>query len=595
MIEVNGLVGKNSIRPRGEFYEAEVPDTLDLAERARLAINNQTGNFEPEMSYGVYQEFRFDGAPEMGGLTWNLTAKNARVLPLLRTMSGDGKNLGIECDLMFTLLGQVDEDGLAYVPVDNDGAPKGTAYPLASGALVQAAANWYERDGNPAWLPIINSISTGLESVAIGKGDRAYYPPECGYAKGEWLWTTRGEAKIPYTPPEEPETEQQGLEGCVKFEQYAPLRAMVLNHRMNRSDSSRDMARKIARFCLKPGMWEDTISEGNPGNEHGTFAGHFYGNVASLLALMDLAVAEDDAWLKQFVREGYDHGRRAGIIRMGWFPCWINPEKYNRPAAYFLWVETCCVSAMLMLAVKLTDAGLGDYWDDVDSIVRNHLIAQQITDLDEMRRLGGGHRHDDELKRFLGGFNASMECWPNSTGPHMWGCCSTNGPMGLYYAWHGITRFQDGIATVNLFLNRASAWMDVDSYLPYEGKLVLRNKKARMVNVRIPYWLANGSIECRVNGETHSPPMSGNYLVFSDLEPSDTIQLAFDVPETTEKYTIGDRVYTLSFRGSTLVDITPRDENPRRYQYYRRQHMKAREAPMKTKRRFVADKIIPLQ
>jgi hypothetical protein len=550
---------------------------------------------EPEKAYGVYQEFRFDGAPQMGGLTWNLTAKNARVLPVLRTMSGDEENLEVECDLMRTLLGQVGEDGLAYVPIDNDGAPKGTAYPLASGALVQAAVNWYERDGNPAWLPIIDAITNGLEKAAIRKDDRAYYPPECGYTKGEWRWTTRGEATIPYTPPEEPEIEQQGLEGCVKFEQYAPLRAMVLNYRMNRSETSREMARKIARFCLKPGMWEDTSSEGYRGNEHGIFAGHFYGNVASLLALLDLAIIDDDDWLKQFVREGYDHGRRVGVIRMGWFPCWINPEKFKRPAVYALWVETCCVSAMLMLAVKLTDVGLGDYWDDVDSIVRNHLIAQQITDLEEMRRLGGGPKYDGVLKRFRGGFNASMECWANSTGPHMWGCCSTNGPMGLYYAWHGIIRFQDGVATVNLLLNRASAWMDIDSYLPYEGRLVLHNKKARVAKVRIPYWLMHRPIECRVNGENASPPMSGNYLVFSDLKPSDEIQLAFDVPETTEKYTMGDRVYTLIFRGSTLIDITPRDTNPKRYQYYRRQHMGVREAPMKIKKRFVAEKIIPLQ
>jgi DUF1680 family protein len=280
---------------------------------------------------------------------------------------------------------------------------------------------------------------------------------------------------------------------------------------------------------------------------------------------------------------------------MGWFPCWFNPEKFKRPAVYALWVETCCVSAMLMLAVKLTDAGLGDYWDDVDSIVRNHLIAQQITDLEEMRRLGGGPKYDEVLKRFRGGFNASMECWANSTGPHMWGCCSTNGPMGLYYAWHGITRFQDGVATVNLFLNRASAWIDIDSYLPYEGKLVLHNKEARVVRVRIPYWLMHRPIECMVNGETVSPPKSGNYLVFSDLKASHEIQLSFDVPETTEEYTMGDRIYTLSFRGSTLIDITPRDANHRRYQYYRRQHMGARETPMKIKKRFVAEKIIPLQ
>ena len=27
----------------------------------------------------------------------------------------------------------------------------------------------------------------------------------------------------------------------------------------------------------------------------------------------------------------------------------------------------------------------------------------------------------------------------------------------------------------NLLLNRASPWMDIDSYIPYEGKVVLKN------------------------------------------------------------------------------------------------------------------------
>ncbi|MFO1094303.1 MAG: hypothetical protein U0992_13505 [Planctomycetaceae bacterium] len=62
--------------------------------------------------------------------------------------------------------------------------------------------------------------------------------------------------------------------------------------------------------------------------------------------------------------------------------------------------------------------------------------------------------------------------------PSVAGCCTANGAQGYYYAWHGITRFDQGVATVNLFLNRASPWMDIDSHLPYAGKVVLHNKTA---------------------------------------------------------------------------------------------------------------------
>src|SRR4029079_16103308 len=45
----------------------------------------------------------------------------------------------------------------------------------------------------------------------------------------------------------------------------------------------------------------------------------------------------------------------------------------------------------------------------------------------------------------------------------------------FYFVWESIVRGHDDGAEVNLLLNRASSWVDVDSYLPYEGKVVLHN------------------------------------------------------------------------------------------------------------------------
>src|SRR5262249_33303385 len=148
---------------------------------------------------------------------------------------------------------------------------------------------------------------------------------------------------------------------------------------------------------------------------------------------------------------------------------------------------------------------------------------------------------------------------PSYNRPAVAGCCSANGAMGLYYAWHGITRFDQGIATVNLFLNRASSWMDVDSYLPYEGKVVLRNKQATSANVRVPAWVESSNLKTFVNDRETKPSRVGNYLLFQQLKKGDELRLEFPVPATTDKYTIAGKQYTLTFRGSTLVDISPRD------------------------------------
>lgn len=590
---------------KGTIHAAQVPDTLDLAVHARWAINALLGHLEPDQHYAVYQSFTFAGEPRLGGLTWNLPAKDARVLPLVRAMTGSTQGLEREQGLKDSLVGQIGEDGLAYSPLSSGGAPAGTAYPYPNGLLALAMLNWHEQDGDPAWLERFRRLTTTLARIAIRVEDRAYWPPESSYRPdGSWVWTTRGEPNIPYQPPEEPVLEQQGTEGCVKYEQAAPLRALVARYRLDGDADTLDVARRVVRFMLKPGMWEDTGAEGYSGREHGIFAGHFHGNVTALHALLEMAVATDDAWLKQFVREGYEHARRTGIARMGWFPGWLKPTAHGRPAELFLASETCGVADMLVLAVKLSDAGLGDYWDDVDAIARNHLIAQQITDWDQMRALGGGTPEQDALlERLRGGFNQQMEGALDSTGPHLWGCCTANGAVGLYYAWHGITRFDQvsKTATVNLLLNRTAPWLDVDSYLPYEGKVVIRNKQAWSLVVRLPYWVARDQVECFVDDQRASPAVSGNHLLFHDLRPASTetqgsiIRFEFPVPTATEKHTVQGRAYELSFRGSTLVDISPRDTTPGRYRYYLRDELKAERAPMKTVDRHVAERIIGLQ
>jgi hypothetical protein len=167
--------------------------------------------------------------------------------------------------------------------------------------------------------------------------------------------------------------------------------------------------------------------------------------------------------------------------------------------------------------------------------------------------------------------------------------------QALYYAWEGITRFHDGVATVNLFLNRASGWMDVDSYLPHKGKVVLHNKQARSALVRMPAWLGTSPISATLNGSQEHPPRAGRYLAFERLRPGDVITLHFDVPQSPEKYTIDYIKYTVAFRGSTAIDMQPRDSGPHGYPLYLREPMKSGEASMHTVKRFAADSLIGAQ
>jgi hypothetical protein len=258
---------------------------------------------------------------------------------------------------------------------------------------------------------------------------------------------------------------------------------------------------------------------------------------------------------------------------------------------------------------------VGDYWDNVDALVRNHLVEQQLVRADLLERIAAaspaaiapGHpvtthdlpgqtTYENVIARSLGNY-AGHSTPASIANPWVMQCCTGNGTQGLYYAWEGIVRQNGDAAQVNLLLNRASAALDIDSYLPHIGKVILHNKGMRRITVRIPFWVNRREIRATVAGAARPLSWVGNYLLFDDLKPGDAISIEFPVTETTASYTTAARTkaeqtYRCTFRGSTLVEISPRDESPTTYPLYLRDHLRTASTPMKKTTRFVAEKTI---
>jgi hypothetical protein len=117
------------------------------------------------------------------------------------------------------------------------------------------------------------------------------------------------------------------------------------------------------------------------------------------------------------------------------------------------------------------------------------------------------------------------------------------------------------------------------------------------VTVRIPAWVDRRELRAEVSGKQTALDWVGRNIVFTELKPNDNITLRFPVKETTARNksnagTKFEQAYTCAFRGSTLVDISPRDERPTSYPFYLRSHLRADKAPLKKVTRFVADRII---
>jgi hypothetical protein len=184
----------------------------------------------------------------------------------------------------------------------------------------------------------------------------------------------------------------------------------------------------------------------------------------------------------------------------------------------------------------------------------------------------------------------------------MFGSNIASGTFGLYHAWHGITRFDKttGVATVNLFLNRTSEWMNVASWLPYEGKVELTNKQATKADIRIPGWVDIKQVKCFKNEVPLHPGRHNHRLLIQDLAARDVIRLEFPQPESTDYYYLPtfSHNYEISWRGSTVVGIQPRDGGfpgyAPQWPILQRDHMKSNTVDMIHVKRFVPQNLLPL-
>ncbi len=541
-------------RPKeiGTYYKAEVPDTLDLAERARLGINVFTANISEKSDYEmpwtvdpVGENFSF--IPLMA-----CQCKAMEVMPMLRVMSGSQQNLERETRMLEMLASHIGPEGVYWVPWYENNPWRGPKdqMPYASapgqGRMLAAITIWYEYTGDPKWKELGDRIVDGMDRVmVVHKGDYAYFPVR-GWIPEDYFnscYTSRG-----WKDTTEPKDEKSGEEGSLFNHQGQTPAALVNWYMLTGNKQALRLSGELVRFLTKPQFWADWPAGDYPGvvgADHAHWRGHYTAHINTLRAILEYAVATNDVRLMQFVRDGYEWSRQQVFARIGFGGgCCGNPR-------------------LLGLAVELSDAGVGDYWEDVDLYVRNHVTEMQFTpeDIPYLKALGGQAAKDECINNMIGGFG-----WVIFKDRRQL-CCSPHGNMGLFYAWDGTLRYSDGVVRVNLLLNRASPWMDIDSHLPYEGKVVIKNKRARELFVRIPLWVDRKAVRCVYGSKDVPLAWFGNYIHVNRLRPRDVLTILFPMVERTEQWNVSfwekpkdlpnPQVYTLKFKGNTLIEISP--------------------------------------
>ncbi len=577
-----------------EYYEATVPDTLDLADKAELALNGLLGTLDPDLGYENYFNAWLDVHPAYqthehpGGLA-TINCKYAEAIPQMLVMCGSRKFLEPSRKMIQAMVDRIDDDGLFYAypgpkrpwhglrgsvglgPGHPDARKRMIAQdvPYASlsgqGRFLLAMMQWYQFDRNPAWKDRIGKMIRGLERWAVHKDDYAYFA-DAGVGESYF-----GEF-YPKSGPrhaEEPKDEVSGSGENSTLIWIAPqMRACALWYIMSGDEEALRFARELKNFMLKPKMWKDM--------DHARWQGHWHGGMTVYQALLDYAIAVNDYALKLFVREGYENYRGAGYPCIGWFDA-----------------QGCAPGRMIALAIKLCDAGVGDYWDDVEQYIRNMGVEVQVRRpelIKEISQAGPEHKPEPGFEEW--GDQVIDKCvgahWGNCNPDGgtddliVSGCCTGN--PGYFCAWEATVRFSpaDRTARINLLLNRASPWLDIDSYLPYEGKVVVKNKSAKTVFLRAPGWADKKAVRCFVDQAPVAPVWNENYLLFDRLNSQAVITVTFPMVEWTKK--IGK--LTFSMKGNTCIDISPRGDY--KYPMFVRDNYRNNTAPMKKATRYVA-------
>jgi len=612
----------------GTRYEAVVPDTLDLADRAALALNGMGGTIDPNVGYSMFFYVHYASRPPVmrhqGSADISCDTKYGESFPLMRLMCGSGLYAEVEAAHRAELLSRLSPDDGLYYAMQRPDRPWTLTYnPAFDGAvggedlsnlggcgrMLRALVTWREREGESELDRHIQALVRGLARVAVYQDDYAFYPIGVGEP------FSRPRSGWPHT--DEPRSETEGGEGSVVAYHGHQIQGLMRWYALSGDAGALVLAEKLSRFCALPRFWGGVVDlegsgqglvghvapgradpPGVAGAEQGHWYTHLHARAVALRGILEYARMVQDARLLEFVRRAYEFTLTMGIPRLGWVNCW--------PARQVA-VEGCALGDLVALGIRLSDAGMGDYWDDVDAVVRNQLVEQQLVRPDVLEQISeaspprgepaalpGQETTEDVIARSLGNF-AGAATPADIPAPWVMQCCTGNATQGLYYAWEGIVRGSGDTAQVNLLLNRASRWLDVDSFLPFKGRVEISAKAAQQIAVRIPGWVRRSGLRGAVNGHERPSAWVGNYVTFGGLRPGDRVVLQFPVPEGTASYTVAAHIpgqeaaYTLTWRGNTVISVEPHDSSPTTYPLYQREAMRAAKAPTKASTRFVAE------
>ena len=582
---------------RGERYEALVPDTLDLQERAALAVNGLTGPTDPDADHELYFSVELNhNPPMMLHQCWDHENqwKFMESLQLARLVSGSDLNEHVERRWMEVILRMQGPDGLLYMPIsgrpwarvrldkyddlERTAAADHLTLPADCGCALGALTLYALRDSADVWRSAVERLVDALAERSVGREDYAYCP-QAIYLPGEST---------------DPNAERPGpflgsFGGWVAVGLAQAYRA--LNY-----EPALELAGKLCRHLKDHNNHfapDGTFLPDRPGERP---TAHFYHHAIGLQGMLEYGMLSGDQEMIDFAHRGFQYGMANGDMLTGYFPESIGGSELEHS-------EICEVATMIALALKLTEAGAGDYLDDVDRWVRNMFAEMQLTPAkgDWLGRYSAkqprsvidpmNQTTDRVIERNIGAFGGWPKAndWYEGVGAGIMHCCTGTGSRAIYYVWENALTCDSGKLRLNLLLNRASPWADVDSHIPYAGQVDVRIKEPVALSIRIPEWVKRDEVRLKLNGNDRPVDRDGRYVDVGKVKPGDVATMTFPITERSDTVWIEKEDYMLVRKGNEVVAIDP----PGRYcPLYQRDHYRQDSTRWRKIERFVSSERI---
>ena len=605
----------------GQSYEALVPDTLDIAERADYGIHCLTNSADPDADYEIWWHAVMNHKPPVVAHDFhdlNVQFKFQEALPLLRTITGNDCNPQVDQAWAEGLLRMQGHDGLIYMPMvgrpwvrqhadwlSEDGwhETDQLASITPNGGLTGVFGLYYLLSGDEVWRERGQRLVDRLAQLMVYQDDYCYFP----------IMHARPGTKISQDMPMlDP--------GCTR-EAGGAVAGWMINglcqlYSHTGYEPALDLAGKLGRYMRQYSGCFDC---------EGRFTGipHTHLHVRPISGLLEYALITKDEEIMEYCRKAYEYARDVcGSATIGFFPPVPGPDaRYdNALIQRYFWtcVEGCTIADMVALAIKLSQAGIGDYWDDADRYIRNQFAEMQILRTDWVHRTPPSDRApvwlspeyattDRAAERNVGacmslsspndfmGWPVYSDDRPPVDHLFLMHCCTGNYVRAIWYVWDNSLRFDDASESgaaqaelkINLLLNRSSPWADVESYIPYEGQVDVIVKHNCRLSVRIPEWVRPERTDCTVEGKPRGLGWAGRYAQVGEVEAGDVVSLTFPIAERTVREKLAGVDYTLIIKGNSVVFIDPPSKY---YPFYQRAHYRENRVRWVKRTRFVSSR-----